>query len=423
MSNVYSLHPQKHPIGHLVRIGHTGHRALENLHTAGRAPISRAVIDASHSLRQKELIATLSNSGAEIILDTKAAELAYLAGIHSKAAQLPWANADRPHSASDWAGQKGVELTQAVADFAIAGSIDTVLSPAHMIMNAESPWLVTDLQATHNLRRALDQRGGENIRIDYHLILPIGLLKEIGQLQVVLQRLRSAPVDNVWLRVSGYGMNGSPAGTKRFIETAWELSKLNKPLIADQVGGLVGLALASFGAVGGICHGVAAKENFRTSNWKRPPGNGGSSEKRIYLPQLDMYLYRSKAETFMAGRNARSLVTCRDRTCCQKPEDMFNQSQAHALTQSARIIEQLNNQPELKRIDHLLGKIIPETGRNLRKARKIKIDDERLTNRLAKKSDRLDLMHQTLERLNGKLESVPVALTPITKVEAVKKAG
>ena len=105
MSNIYSLHPQKHPVRHLVRIGHTGHRTLENLYTAGRAPISRAVVDAGHSLRQKELVATLSNGGAEIILDTKAAELANIAAIHSKAGQLPWANADRPHGASDWAGQ------------------------------------------------------------------------------------------------------------------------------------------------------------------------------------------------------------------------------------------------------------------------------------------------------------------------------
>lgn len=73
--------------------------------------------------------------------------------------------------------------------------------------------------------------------------------------------------------------------------------------------------------------------------------------------------------------------------------------------------------------DHLLGKIIPETGRNLRKARKIKISDEKLTKRLAKKGDRLDLMHQTLERLNSNLESVPIALSPISNVNPVKKAG
>jgi len=423
MSNVYPLHRQKHPISHLVRIGHTGHRTLENLHTAGRAPISRAVVDAGHSLRQKELISTLSNSGAEIILDTKAAELATLAGIQTKAAQLPWANAERPHTAADWAGERGVALTRSVAEFAVTNGVDTVLSPAHLIQSVDSHWLVTDIQATHNLRRSLDQHDGGNVRIDYHLVVPSSLVKDIEHLKTLLQRLRSAPVDNIWLRVSGYGMDGTPAGTKRYIEAAWELAKLGKPLIADQVGGLVSLALASFGAVGGICQGVAEKENFRTSHWRRISGNGGGSEKRIYLPQLDLFLYRSKAEVFMTGRNARSLVICNDRQCCLKPDDIFNHSHAHALTQNVRAIERLNAQPELKRIDYLLGSVIPETGRNLRKAKKIRISDEKLTERLAKKSDRLDLMHQTLERINGEIESIPIAKTPIAKTVTVKRAS
>lgn len=43
MGNVYALHPPQHPIRHFVRIGHTGYRTLENLLTAGRAPIRHAV--------------------------------------------------------------------------------------------------------------------------------------------------------------------------------------------------------------------------------------------------------------------------------------------------------------------------------------------------------------------------------------------
>ncbi len=76
MGTISALHPQKHPIRHFVRIGHTGYRTLENLYAAGRAPIRRAVVDASHLRRQKDLVATLLDSDAEIILDAKAAELA-----------------------------------------------------------------------------------------------------------------------------------------------------------------------------------------------------------------------------------------------------------------------------------------------------------------------------------------------------------
>ena len=138
---------------------------------------------------------------------------------------------------------------------------------------------------------------------------------------------------------------------------------------------------------------------------------------------MSAYRWISDVETFMAGRNAKSLVACRDRACCQKLEDIFNQSQAHALIQSVRSTERLNAQPEVKRIDYLLGEVIPQTGRNLRKARKIKIGDEKLTMWLERKSDRLDLMQQTLERINGDLEEIPIARIPIMKTKPMKKTG
>jgi hypothetical protein len=407
-----------------VRLGHTGHKRLESLYTAGRAPIARAVIDAGHSVRQKDLVATLSNNGAEIILDTKAAELASAAGIHTKAAGLPWGKGDAEQTPADWAGANGQERARLIAEFAVAGRVDTVLSPAHLIKRVNSPWLATDLQTTHYLRRALDRAGGEHIRIDYPLMVPVSLLKDVERLNALLQGLRAAPVGNVWLRIAGFGMDGTPSGTRRCVEAAWRLADLGKPLIGDQVGGLVGLSLAAFGATGGLCQGVAEKENFNVSAWGRHRSRkGGSSERRIYLPSLDMFLYQSKAKTLMAGRNVRALLTCHDRQCCRSPDDIFNQWQAHALTQSFRAIEELNGQPELKRIDYVLDRMLTLTGRNLRTVKKTKIDDPVLSKRLAAKSDRIDLMQQTLERLNDQLEAIPVALTPITKRNPVKKAG
>ena len=50
MSNVFSLHPPKHPISHVVRIGHTGHKILENLYTAGRAPIVHALTQSARAI-------------------------------------------------------------------------------------------------------------------------------------------------------------------------------------------------------------------------------------------------------------------------------------------------------------------------------------------------------------------------------------
>ena len=183
--------------------------------------------------------------------------------------------------------------------------------------------------------------------------MPIGLLRHFDQLMPFLTRLQSAPIGNIWMRISNFGMRGSPAGTKQYITSAWNLAGLKKPLVADHVGGLTGLTVSAFGAVGGLCHGVAEKEHFDASYWRRSASGGGSSEKRIYLPAIDEYLYKSKVETILRGRNSRSLVVCRDPSCCSKPDDMFNQWQSHALIQSASEIETLNSQPELKRVNYI----------------------------------------------------------------------
>ena len=93
MNNIHQLYPQTaNPIGHFVRIGHTGHRVLENLYSADRVSISQAVFDANHINRQEDLPRTLFDGGTEIILDTKCAELAYKAGLNSSIKKLPWAD-------------------------------------------------------------------------------------------------------------------------------------------------------------------------------------------------------------------------------------------------------------------------------------------------------------------------------------------
>ena len=422
MDNVHALYPPKHPIRHFIRIGHTGYRTLENLLAAGRAPIRHAVMEASHLDRQQDILATLLDCDAEVILDTKSAELATPVGSASKANRLPWGGSKGPQQPSDWSSKNGVEKALRIAEFAVANRIDAVLSPAHLIDHNNQNWLFHDIQAIYNLRKALDRAGGQLIRIDYHLMMSIGLLKHFDRFMPALTRLQRAPIGNIWMRISNFGMRGSPAGTKHFIESAWKLARLKKPLIADHVGGLSALAVSAFGAVGGVCHGVAEKEHFNASYLRRP-SSGGSSEKRIYLPAIDEYLYKSKVETILRGRNSRSLVVCRHPRCCSKPEDLFNQWQSHALIQSASEIEMLNSQPELKRVHYLLDSVIPEKSRNLRRISKVKFPDQALIKRLSKKCKRLELLHRTLDRVSNERDTVPIARTPVSKTRAVKRVS
>lgn len=79
------------PIAHFIRLGESGYHKLEALHAVGRLPASRAVVDASRALNQKELMAALRADGAELVLDPKVAELSAREKFQGVAAKTPWA--------------------------------------------------------------------------------------------------------------------------------------------------------------------------------------------------------------------------------------------------------------------------------------------------------------------------------------------
>lgn len=61
-ATVHRLHPVSE-VGHFLRLGHTGHRKLEDLHASGRFAVDRVVVDAAHDLRRvlEELQVTIHN--------------------------------------------------------------------------------------------------------------------------------------------------------------------------------------------------------------------------------------------------------------------------------------------------------------------------------------------------------------------------
>ena len=71
--------------------------------------------------------------------------------------------------------------------------------------------------------------------------------------------------------------------------------------MADCAGGFAALAVLAFGAVAGICHGVGQKEGCKVSDWKKPPGPGGS-KRRIYVPELDRHFTEEQLNAIFAAR-------------------------------------------------------------------------------------------------------------------------
>lgn len=120
--NIHYLAPRQADIGHFFRLGHTGYRILENLHAAGRLPIKRAVVDASHMDKQKDLINSLKAEGTELILDPKAAELSTPGGFTTTAGNLPWAHKNRHHHPSDFTKRNIIDYCEKIVEFAVAQS-------------------------------------------------------------------------------------------------------------------------------------------------------------------------------------------------------------------------------------------------------------------------------------------------------------
>ena len=95
--NIVQLFPKNRvvqPVAHFFRLGDSGHRQLAAIHAAGGFSASRIVVDASRLEAQKELVDALKTSGAEIVLDTKVAELAAPLKCGGYARGAPWADGE-----------------------------------------------------------------------------------------------------------------------------------------------------------------------------------------------------------------------------------------------------------------------------------------------------------------------------------------
>jgi hypothetical protein len=321
-AQIHLLHPHSPPLSGFLRVGHTGHRKLEALHAAGRFPFRRIVFDAAHIDEQVELFKMLSGR-CEIVLDPNFAEMSMPGRFQSAVSKLPWANAERPWEPSDFARGRNLDIPKLIAEFAIKHGVNMVLSPSHFIEPATALWRAVDLRACEALRLELDQMGGSHIAIDYQLLTTNALLKDEHARIEMIDGLNSLPIDNIWLRTSGFGATATGVGTRHFIEAVRRIHQVQRPLVADGVGGLAGLAAAAFGAVGGICHGVGQKESFDLNDWKRASARtGGGATTRVYLPELDRYFSEDQLNSIFGAKGGNSRFGCTDTNCCHHgPED------------------------------------------------------------------------------------------------------
>ena len=399
-ATVHRLHPQPAPLAGFLRIGHTGQRRLEALHAAGRFFYRRVVFDAAHVGAQVALLRTLKASGCEIVPDPNFAEMATVGRFLGAVGRLAWANPDRPWTPTDFGPGRNADVAKLIAEFAVRHGVDTVLTPSHLTQSTAAGWHALDLQIRERLRQELDQLGGRGIAIDYQIITTNALVKDEQQRRKLMQCVAALPIENVWLRVSGFGSTATGAGTRHLIEAVRDLHQFEKPLVADYSGGFSGLATLAFGAVGGISHGVGQKETFRASDWKSPPSGGGSG-RRVYVPELDRHFTEDQLNAIFDARGGRSRFACNDSDCCPHGrEDMFENADAHFIGQRSRQLNDLTKVPETRRAEHFLLQHLDTAMRSVRYAARLKIRDEKVKDlvnnaraRLARLRDAMGDLH------------------------------
>jgi hypothetical protein len=412
--NVVYLHGQPQPVGHFLRIGTSGHRQLETLLGSGRMMLDRVVVEASAVGRQHDLLASLAEAGGELILDTNVAELSSVGRYSGAAKTAPWANPEGVLTPDDLRPGSNRDVIGQIARFAVECGFHAVQAPTHVLDGSTDGLFVIDRNATAALRKALDAEGGRQIGIDYPLMIKNSVLRDPVQRRAFIAGLKDAPFDHLWFRVSSFGSDVTPMGLRRYIAAVMDFQRLGRPIVADGVGGLAGLAIAAFGAAGGICHGVAEKERFDASDWSKPPRSGGGGrEKRVLISGLDRLLSVKQVDALMAAQGARKLLSCGDPSCCPRGlDDTFRDPKAHYLHQRFHQVKALSRVPESRRAQHFLDKDLASAERLARQAAKLKVADDGLVQILERSSERLEKMHAVLEALNGAIAGSPRSLAP-----------
>lgn len=412
-----SVRPVSDPLALYFRVGRNDHTALNNLLATGRPSFFGVVIDASRVGRHRELLAMAEQTKLDCILDPCTQASATPGGYTKDYGQLPWGT-QRQHVLTDFQGTNQKRVVSAIADFVGEHGFSQVMTPSHLIRDVRDPWFESDIEACHRLREQLDRSGKKKIGLIYSLCLPYASFRDEDIREQLVSRLDGLPAQSIWLRVDGCGSDSSPAAVKNYLEAAADFHRLGIPIISDQVGGLVGLTLLAFSAIGGIANGVTLAERFNAQRWRHTPKpQSHMMHPRVYFPTLDLYLKPKEAQSLLDGfSRLKSHFACNDSECCPRGAlDMVQNPARHFLIQRSKQVSALAQIPEQLRPKEFVERFVrPTTDEVLRVASMDKLGDQ-LQKRLMAHRKRLDAMRVTLGRLVDSRSTVTHSEIPATR--------
>ncbi|MCY3859223.1 MAG: hypothetical protein OXG25_10000 [Gammaproteobacteria bacterium] len=423
--------PLRSSLGSVIRVGNQAHRRLQDLRAEGRLPGEALIVDASVLSSQESFIGALRDSGAEVILDTKIAELSEAGTYKGKVRKTPWAIESRPLKNQDFTLGSHSKLIRDIAQTAVKLGVSGVLSPSRFLRSGlNDPKFLSDIEATTYLREALDREGGNSIAIDYSLILPRAVISERRDVEEKLRPLRDLPIDNLFCRLAEFGYDAGPLVVARTFHGIARIHDLGLPIVLDCVGGFVGLAAMAFGVVGGISQGIGEYQRFSTRHWADETQSSNASSSfgrptRIPIPGLATSLKPDEFQKIAAIHAGRRLIACGDRDCCpQGLASMLKNHRAHIAKQQALEIEKLANVPDARRAMHFVNTTMQDAERKARDLAKLKTGDDTLDRKLARSNQHTERMSRAYEILAGELKlAVRSPIRVKTSMNRIKSNG
>lgn len=396
------------PLAAYFRVGRD-HKPLQALLAEERATFAGLVFEAWDHERQAELRAATVGQ-AETVLDTKAFELSTVRGaLDERLTGLAWARDGLPHSPGQLSGQTGERLCALIADEVAARGYSAVLAPTHLMRKVDDEWFGVDLRLVRWLRAALDRRALDSVTIYFPLTAHSKVFYDAASRAKIINRLASAPIDALWLRVHPFSAaTAGPMALRRYVEGARDMQRLGLPIVGEHTG-TAGVAMLAFGAIGGIESGITFGERFDANALFREPRSTDkpfAPPPRVYLQSLGIFVSRDQARALMEKPGMRSMFGCRDTACCTRgPADTQRDPRRHFLLQRQREVNEIGRRPEPVRPSVYLENFLrPATDLALRA---VKIDPS-----LEPSRKRLEDWRLTLGAMNQAGPPKSVALSP-----------
>jgi len=333
-----------------LRPGRLASAQLRDILAAHRRPCDGIVIDPTLWSRQSDLASLANSSEVETILDPRSLELASDGGRERTGiAALPWytSTLQTPAYFADAANRH--EFVSDIAAFVLERKLTAVLAPTHFTQGDDDPWLGVDDALTADLRRILDRRGGENVRLYRPLYIHSSIARRPADVKSIAVRLQGSAADAIWLGVHPFGStHAGPLALRRYIELCLGLHLAGLPLVGVHTG-TVGLLLLAMGAISGIESGVTDLESFSLAQFQDMPVRDGrpviGSTPRVYIQSLGAFMTKKQAQAFYSVRGMTAQHICQMGCCRRGVEDTLTWTINHFVTCRRQEVNRIASAP------------------------------------------------------------------------------